>query len=72
MSDRQEYFRRRYLNDRENQLEIKRIRYLTDEKFRERQRIRDKKNYNYKKTWGGLLDISSDIFVCEMNLKITN
>ena len=65
MSDRQEYFRRRYLNDRENQLEIKRFRYLTDEKFRERQRKRDKKRYDYRQSWGGLLDISSDIFVCE-------
>ena len=63
MSDRQEYFRRRYLNDRENQLEIKRFRYLTDEKFRERQRKRDKKRYDYRQSWGGLLDISSDIFV---------
>ena len=65
MSDRQEYFRRRYLNDRENQLEIKRFRYLTDEKFRERQRKRDKKRYDYRQSWGGLLDISFDIFVCE-------
>ena len=63
MSDRQEYFQRRYYNDRENQLEIKRIRYLTDENFRERQRKRDKKRYNYRKSWGGLLDVSTDIFV---------
>ena len=68
MSDRQEYFQRRYYNDRENQLEIKRIRYLTDEIFRERQRKRDKKRYNYRKSWGGLLDVSTDIFVCEMNI----
>ena len=38
---------------------------------RERQRKRDKKRYNYRKSWGGLLDVSTDIFVWNMNLSKT-
>lgn len=72
MTDRREYFKKRYYNEkrRQNELNTKKKRYSTDDAFRRRSRERDKERYNHRKSWGGLLDIHHDLFlkinVCEI------